>query len=1111
MSPGAPFARLLSLCLLVALGAPLGASLPVFQLDRPHPTADKPQSKLWYVDATWWALLPGSRSPTLWQRGPSGWEEHPSLRDELDGLPGRADVWWDREGVTAACVEDATIAVLRLRSVGQPVTAWKPEVLARWTVPDTGALETVTIARDSTGRWWIAAPVDASVPAGSKPPFHGPDRDVLVWTSVDARTWQRLDPLARRVGGDDICTVTATADGIGVAWSDQNRDQVGFARHRSGADPATWEPTETIAAGNRTSDDHLHATLTADGTVWLATKNSVDLRGEPQLVLRVRPPSGHWQNLPYAPRREGAEPSRPVIVATPDSDLLLLGHTVYDRVDPSRGHIEFAPVNRSGPQEPTAFTRVLIPDAGLDSRINDLTTPKQPFPTDGPWIVLASDAQGRVFEADLRPVFATVPVDTASRAADLAGPFRATAAQPPRLHRGEIMRSLEPLMLQQARHLVSELQPWNNEPGAALLPLLRRAPSSESGIRPNAHTAKGLALIARLLPPEAFPAGFSAAKARKHALELVRTLVRTYGAGGETCSDGKPWRAQWQSAYWAALAGEACWLLWHDLSPDERWLAARMICDEADRFVGVVPPTNLHRDSKAEENAWNSQVVSLAYSMFPSHPRHALWRETALRWIASAFAREADLKRTDRVDGKPLHEWLDGANLLDDFTLENHGRVHPDYLACTYLLSSQVPLYTWGGHEPPEALHLNVEAIHGTLKWLSTPEGSVIYPNGQDWGLHRNIDWLEYHATLAVLYQDRTAALLMRQALDTVQRMAARNPDGPVYLPGETKLVSDQAMVLEYAAHTYALMAERGEGPAPVGESEFLSAQAGTRIFPQGKFAVIRTPHSIATFSWGAQVMGMVLPLRRDLLMTPESRGLIGYVGPDRTSPELPELRNVAIAPLEAGFGLTGVLARGGGTFEQRFGFLALPDGRGVYVDVVSATGSTRPGVLDLGTLGVLNDLAWPWHGGQRTLAHAGGTRVFAAAQAAGEEPASFDSPWFQIDGLGIVRLAASGPARYIPAPTSAAGRLEQRFHLNSTATARLTSTPSGQPLAFGVYVFYPGASPSETAAFAARSRLESPPGALQPRLRLDDGTIVHMDLSALTLTVSAPSRVSSR
>lgn len=667
------------------------------------------------------------------------------------------------------------------------------------------------------------------------------------------------------------------------------------------------------------------------------------------------------------------------------------------------------------------------------------------------------------------------------------------------------MRALEPLMMQQARHLVSELQPSGVHPGvhpgALLPPLLRGARSGEHGVRPAAHTAKGLALLVRLLPDEVFPVDFSRARARYAALALLRGLLRSHGADGGVCADGKPWGGQWQSAYWAALAGEACWLLWDELDEQDRRLAVEMVCREAERFVGVAPPAQLRHNSRAEENAWNSAVVSLAVCLFPEHPRRAVWRDTALRWIASSFSTQADLARTDRMDGKPLRDWISGANLLDDYTLENHGRVHPDYMACTYLLTSQLPLYAWAGLPAPEVLQLNLRAIGEALLSLALPDGSVLYPNGQDWGLRRTVDWFEFFATLAVLHEDRRCAAAMRLSLATLQRMAARTSRGAIYLPSETKLPSDQHMMLEYPAHVYALLAERGEGPEPEFASELWTGLSGVHLFEAGRFGIARTPTSIASFSWGAQIMGCVVPMGNDLLLSPEARGLIGHVVPDSGPTEVPEVRGATVARLDGGFGVAGVLGRGRGAVEQRFAFVALPDGRVVYADHLRSTGvAVRLRALSLGTLGVLNDVAWPFHRGVRALAHEGGSESFAAAEARTAAPRRFDSRWLNLDDrLGIVRAASAGPAVYEPAPTSAAGRLEQRLHLNVLPASAFAD------LGGGVFVFYPNRNAAWTRAAAEHVALRSAREGRLLELRLEDALLLRLDLDASTIAVLRP------
>src|SRR5205814_9459702 len=110
----------------------------------------------------------------------------------------------------------------------------------------------------------------------------------------------------------------------------------------------------------------------------------------------------------------------------------------------------------------------------------------------------------------------------------------------------------------------------------------------------------------------------------------------------------------------------------------------------------------------AEENAWNSEIVALAFNMFPHHPHHEIWRQTAIRWQISAFATNADTKRTDIVDGKPMNEWIQFPNIYDDYSLENHDRVHPDYMTTIRINFYQKLLYDWAGNPPPQAIFFNV-------------------------------------------------------------------------------------------------------------------------------------------------------------------------------------------------------------------------------------------------------------------------------------------------------------------------------------------------------------------------------------------------------------------
>lgn len=365
---------------------------PVFSVNFVHPTADKPQSKLWYTEGSWWALLPDSTGPTLWQRLETGWKEYPEVNLKLRGIPGRADVWSEINRVTAVGVADSFLTVFRLnKKIIRSGFRWNPEVLGRLFPQTPGMIETATIARDSNGKWWVAATAN---------------RKVQVWVSGnDGKKWSDPFTLAEGMDEDDICTITPLRDGVGVVWSDQVRDAVLMRVHRDGNPAGVWEKEEVADSGNQTADDHLNTVLTPDGTLWIATKNSLDKAGKAQFMLRIRTEDGKWTNVPYRVlENRMMRPSRPIVTATDDNAHVFVGHGDNDRSFPypHRSNITFALVDTSLADLMLNSHIVIAPDSSISNVVHNVTGPKFPYPAGAPWIVLAGDAEGRVYEADLR-------------------------------------------------------------------------------------------------------------------------------------------------------------------------------------------------------------------------------------------------------------------------------------------------------------------------------------------------------------------------------------------------------------------------------------------------------------------------------------------------------------------------------------------------------------------------------------------------------------------------------------------------------------------------------------------------------------------------------------
>jgi hypothetical protein len=243
--------------------------------------------------------------------------------------------------------------------------------------------------------------------------------------------------------------------------------------------------------------------------------------------------------------------------------------------------------------------------------------------------------------------------------------------------------------------------------------------------------------------------------------------------------------------------------------------------------------------------------------------------------------------------------------------------------------------------------------------------------------------------------------------------------------------------------------------------------------------------------------MGMVMPLRKDLLVTPNDRGMIGVVDAKNESPQMKQWE--LIDAVGQFLGVCGELDRGSGALSQRFAFVALPDGRVIYADYVTpAPGNAateKPPAFHGGTIGVLNDANWVYHmPATRTLHFAQGQATFDATKDADFHNIELTSPWYNLDNaLGIVCLQTSGKQLYCERPTAARGRREQLLHLSDASALPAQS----------ILVFYPAQAAARTRIAAARCKLIATADPKKFSIVLDDGKRLDFDLKRLN--VDAP------
>ena len=572
-----------------------------------------------------------------------------------------------------------------------------------------------------------------------------------------------------------------------------------------------------------------------------------------------------------------------------------------------------------------------------------------------------------------------------------------------------------------ARYLRTLIHPWNED--AALL-LLTDSRSDEHHIRPNTGAVHGFCFLCRFGPYDESVVGVSRSLLLgETVIPMIRYLVATHVTGARPTSDKRHWGDAWQSAHWAQQLGCGAWYVWNELPDDVRSGVRRVVAYEADRIAKGTPPHQIRLDTKAEENAWNSRILSVAILLLPDDSRRPNWEKAFQKWAMSSFLRPADERSQTMVDGRTVAEQFTGANIHDDFTLENHDIVHPDYMTCISLSLGAELDYALTGRRPPECLHYNIAGIYENLKWFVLPDGGFVYPNGQDWQLFRNADWTVKSVMMSVLLRDPDAWTLACSCVETLERMQARSTSGTVYAPGETFFASTQTDLLSSLATSWLVLklADRIER-APC-------ERVGVRRLDSGKIILHRTGSAIHTVSWGPQVMAQCVPYRLDRIVSPDQRNGIGQIVLANQQKALPiRLRNVNVTSGEDWFQADLVVDHGE-QLRANLRFASNQDGTFTMREKLVALTETTTARIATGQIGILNNPGWVYETGRRTVAIGGREEVVPALS--GQTVKGETRREIVVDGVLRIRGTQPLRSRYVGTAQPSRSRATDLLYLN--------------------------------------------------------------------------------
>ena len=216
-----------------------------------------------------------------------------------------------------------------------------------------------------------------------------------------------------------------------------------------------------------------------------------------------------------------------------------------------------------------------------------------------------------------------------------------------------------------------------------------------------------LALVAS--SPEFDPAlvGCSALELRQIALQGLRYLCLTHDTGPAECvrplhSWGRPepagtkWGERGQGFFRESQCGQTlaylaltAALLRDMLGAEERAMLAAIATDYLARFGAMAPRSGVYYDTQCEENGWTALGLVASLLLLAPTPPATLLPAVLHRWMfCTATMTQDTANAAVFADGTTVREWCARTyTLLPDGTAENHGFVHPGYMAAAVTLS----------------------------------------------------------------------------------------------------------------------------------------------------------------------------------------------------------------------------------------------------------------------------------------------------------------------------------------------------------------------------------------------------------------------------------------
>ena len=490
---------------------------------------------------------------------------------------------------------------------------------------------------------------------------------------------------------------------------------------------------------------------------------------------------------------------------------------------------------------------------------------------------------------------------------------------------------------------------------------------NEKGVRPNADLSMICAFLVKYAKPAGvrLPEGITWEKIEDMAEKSLVYAYSTHKANRfMACKGDKYWGSvseedhAWESSLWAMSVAYSAFFQWESLSDEQKSYIHSLLKAECNYELEREIPTQYVRNTRAEENGWEANVLAAALGLYPNDELAPRWFERLREFAINSYSHPSD-----STDNTVIDPWYDnatvadlyvGPNLYEDYSLENHKLFHTSYQnvvmqelgeSALALKMFQNELYGVEKWKTNALMHNNQEVQDNILNWLALSDGELAMPNGNDWSLFL-YDQITSYTTQACFQRDPDALMMENMAYKYIKARQKTTEDGSWLLRADVGArrmgVQAHRVMMTYLMHNILPTADL----TPTEWEEFNEKYSQARIIPCQNIVRASTEDRFSCFSWSTGIKSYTGYFAAN---SPDKNKIVVPYKANNTGNILGwyeiEGKNTDASPVLSGryqldmnaYVMNGELNVNDSTFNHRFALYSTPSNAIIYLDYVSA------------------------------------------------------------------------------------------------------------------------------------------------------------------------------